>query len=167
MIETERLLLRQYGPDDVPAIVTMTGDPAVRKFIGNLPDSEEAAWARLLRCAGHWSLFGCGTFAVVEKTSGVLLGEVGAAFFHRGVDPLLDRVPEASWLFSSAYRGSGFAFEAMSGLLRWIEHETSHDRVACLIEPINVPSLKLAERLGFRPVKDVFYRDKPFILLAT
>ncbi|MET0527088.1 MAG: GNAT family N-acetyltransferase [Microvirga sp.] len=95
------------------------------------------------------------------------LGEVGAAFYRRGVDPVLDRVPEASWLFSSQYRGSGFAFEAMSGLLRWVERGTSHDRVACLIEPINLPSLKLAERLGFRPVKDVSYRDKLFILMAT
>jgi len=167
MIETDRLLLRHYQPDDVPAILTLTADPTVREFIGNLPDSEEAAWTRLLRCAGHWNLFGCGTFAVVEKTSGVLLGEVGAAFYRRGVDPVLDRVPEASWLFSSQYRGSGFAFEAMSGLLRWVERRTSHDRVACLIEPFNLPSLKLAERLGFRPVKDVSYRDKSFILMAT
>jgi RimJ/RimL family protein N-acetyltransferase len=167
MIDTERLLLRQYEANDVPAILALTADPEVRTFVGNLPDSEEAAWARLLRCAGHWSLFGCGTFAVIEKASGRLVGEVGAAFFRRGVDPMLDRVPEASWLFLSEYRGSGFAFEAMSGLLCWLKHSTSHDRVACLIEPINVPSLKLAERLGFRPVKEVFYRDKAFLLLTT
>lgn len=167
MIDTERLFLRQYEPDDVSAILALAADPAVRKFIGNLPDSEEAAWARLLRCAGHWSLLGCGAFAVIEKASGSLIGEVGAAFFRRAVDPLLDDMPEASWLFSSEYKGLGFAFEAMSGLLKWIEHETKHDRVACLIEPVNVPSLRLAERLGFQPVERVSYRDKPFILLAT
>jgi len=167
MIETERLVLRQYGPEDIPGILALAEDPVVSKFIGNLPDCEEAAWARLLRCVGHWSLFGCGTLAVIDKTSGNLLGEVGAAYFRRGVDPMLDTVPEGSWLFFSEYAGSGFAFEAMSGLLGWIKRSTSHDRVACLIEPVNGPSLKLANRLGFRPVKDISYRDRPFILLAT
>jgi len=138
MIDTERLVLRQYEPDDVPAILALAADPAVRKFIGNLPDSEEAAWARLLRCVGHWSLFGCGTLAVIEKTSSRLLGEVGAAYFRRGVDPMLDSLPEASWLFSSESSGRGFAFEAMSGLLRWVQQSKRHDRVACLIEPINI-----------------------------
>lgn len=167
MISTERLLLRQYQAEDIPAILALTADPMVRKFVGNLPDSEEAAWARLLRAAGHWTLFGCGALAVMDKNDSSLLGEVGAAFFRRGVDPMLDGVPEASWLFSSEHRGSGFAFEAMSGLLNWFNQSTSHDRVACLIEPINAPSLKLAERLGFVQVKDVLYRGKPFILLAT
>lgn len=167
MIDTERLLLRQYEPDDIPSILALAADPAVRNFIANLPDSEEAAWTRLLRCAGHWSLFGCGTLAVIEKTSGRLLGEVGAGFFRRGVDPMLDSVPEASWLFSSEYSGLGFAFEAMSGLLHWVKRSTSRDRVACLIEPINIPSLKLAEKLGFREVKGVLYREKSFILLAS
>lgn len=167
MIETERLLLRPYEPGDVLAILTLAADPDVRRFVGNLPDTQEAAWARVLRCAGHWSLFGCGALAVIDRKSGTLLGEVGAAFFHRGVDPLLDRVPEASWLFSSECKGLGFASEAMAALLSWLARATAHDRVACLIEPINTPSWKLARRLGFAPVRDIVYRDKPFTLLAT
>ncbi|WP_420137549.1 GNAT family N-acetyltransferase [Sphingomonas sp.] len=167
MIDTERLLLRPYLPADLPAMLALTSDPELRAFVGNLPDGEEAAWARLLRWAGHWSLFDCGTFAVFEKASGRLIGEVAAAFFHRGVDPMFDHVPEASWLLSSEARGRGFAYEAMAGLLGWVRRSTRHDRVACLIEPINAPSLKLAARLGFHPVRDVTYRDKPFLLLAT
>ncbi|WP_343617299.1 GNAT family N-acetyltransferase [Novosphingobium sp.] len=167
MIETERLLLRCYEPGDLPSIMALAADPAVRRFIGNLPDSQEAAWTRVLRCAGHWSLFGFGTLAVIEKASRRIVGEVGASFFRRGVDPLLDSVPEASWLFSSGVGGRGFAFEALTALLLWIRRSTCHDAVACLIEGINLPSLKLAEKLGFRPIKDVSYRDRPFVLLAS
>lgn len=167
MIGTERLLLRSYEPGDVPAILTLAADPAVRKFIGNLPDSEEGAWTRVLRCAGHWSLFGFGALAVVERAGGRVIGEVGAGFFRRGVDPMPDSVPEASWLFSSDVGGRGLAFEAMTGLLRWLAQATSHDRVACLVEPVNLPSLKLAETLGLRQIKDLSYRGWPFVLLAS
>lgn len=167
MIDTDRLFLRSYEPGDVPAILALAADPAVREFIGNLPDSEEGAWTRVLRCAGHWSLFGFGTLAVVERASGRIIGEVGAGFFRRRVDPLLDSVPEASWLFSSEVGGRGFAFEAMTGLLGWLAQATPHDRVACLVEPVNLPSLKLAEKLGLRRIKDVSYRKRPFVLLAS
>jgi len=167
MINTDRLLLRPYRPGDVPAILALSADPAVRRFIGNLPDCEEGAWTRVLRCAGHWSIFGFGTLAVVERPSGRIVGEVGAGFFRRGVDPMLDSVPETSWLFSSEVGGRGFAFEAMTAFLRWLPQATLHSRVACLIEPPNLPSLKLAEKLGLRPIKDVSYRERPFVLLAS
>ncbi len=36
----------------------------------------------------------------------------------------------------------------MTSLLRWLPQSTPHDRVACLIEPINLPSLELAESWG-------------------
>lgn len=39
MIETERLLFREYIADDIPAILSLTSDPDVRKFVGNLPQS--------------------------------------------------------------------------------------------------------------------------------
>jgi RimJ/RimL family protein N-acetyltransferase len=167
MIDTERLLLRPYEPGDVPAILALSADPDVRRFIGNLPGTEEGAWTRVLRCAGHWGLFGFGTLAVVERASGRIVGEVGTGFFRRGVDPVLDSVPEASWLFSSDVGGRGLAFEAMTGLLRWLPQATPHDRVACLVEPVNLSSLKLAEKLGFRPIKEVCYRERPFVLLAS
>jgi RimJ/RimL family protein N-acetyltransferase len=167
MIATERLVLRPYEPDDVPSILALAADPAVRRFIGNLPDTEEAAWARVLRCAGHWSLFGFGTFAVVDRASGRIVGEVGAGFFRRAVDPLLDSVPEAYWLFASEAGGRGLASEAMSALLRWLGQSTRHDHVACLIEPINLPSLKLAPKLGFRARVEVAYRERAFLLLAS
>jgi len=167
MIDTDRLLLRPYEPGDVPAILALSADPAVRRYIGNLPDSEEAAWTRVLRCAGHWSFFGFGTLAVLERASGRIVGEVGAGFFRRDVDPMLDSVPEASWLFSSEVGGRGFAFEAMTGLLRWLPQGTPHDRIACLIEPVNIASLNLAEKLGLRAIKDLSYRERPFVLLAS
>ncbi len=165
-LETERLRLRQHVPHDVAAIVSLASDASVRKFVGNLPSSEEEAWARVLHCAGHWSLFGYGAFAVVEKDSNRIIGEIGAGHFHRGIDSRLDDVPEAGWFFKEECQGQGYAFEAMSALLEWIDNSISPSGVGCLVEPINIPSMKLSERLGFKYVDSVSYRDKLFQFLV-
>ena len=88
MIDTNRLLLRPYEPGDVRAILALSAHSAVRRFIGNLPDSEEGARTRVPRCAGHWSLFGFGKLAVVERPSGRIVGEVAASYFLVSAIPL-------------------------------------------------------------------------------
>jgi RimJ/RimL family protein N-acetyltransferase len=88
MIDTNRLLLRPYEPGDVRAVLALSADPAVRRFIGSLPGSEEGARTRVLRCAVHWSLFGFGTLAVVERPSGRIVGEVAASYFLISAIPL-------------------------------------------------------------------------------
>jgi RimJ/RimL family protein N-acetyltransferase len=88
MIDTNRLLLRPNEPGDERAILALSVDPAVRRFIGNLPDSEEGARTRVPRCAGHWSLFGFGKLAVVERPSGRIVGEVAASYFLVSAIPL-------------------------------------------------------------------------------
>jgi len=132
----------------VPAILAWSADPAVRGLIGKLPDSEEAEWTRVLSCACYWSLFVSGRLPSTIGRSGKIVGEVSAGFFRHGVDPMLDSLPEPSWLFSSGGGGRGFAFEAMTGLLRWLLQATSHGRIACLIEPTNLPSLSSPKSCG-------------------
>lgn len=166
MLKTKRLLLREYIADDMPAILSLTSDPGVRKFVGNLPNSLEDAWSRLLRWRGHWSLFGYGNLAVVDKQSNQLIGEVGASHFHRDIDSQFTGLPEASWFFCEESRGRGYAFEAMSAFVDWIEKLPSHRGVACLIEPDNRSSLRLAEKVGFLSEGTVTYRDRTFEILV-
>lgn len=167
MIETARLLLRKYEPHDIDAVLSLTSDELIRRFVGNLPNSREDAWQRILRSAGHWSLFGYGPLAVVDKKTDRILGEVGAAHFQRGVDPRLDSAPEASWLFAKECQGRGLASEAMSALLEWLAHTAGQPCCGCLIEPDNTSSVRLAQKMGFRLVDQVSYRNKQFDLFTT
>jgi RimJ/RimL family protein N-acetyltransferase len=142
MIDTERLLLRQYEANDVPAILALTADPEVRTFVGNLPDSEEAAWARLLRCAGHWSLFGCGTFAVIEKASGKWVGRVGPW------QPYAWPGTEVGWGLHPDAWGKGYALEAAAASVDYVFDVLQWTTVIHLVNPANVRSRRVAERLG-------------------
>jgi RimJ/RimL family protein N-acetyltransferase len=158
MITTDRLILRPHTLQDTDAIFQLATDPAVMQFIRGLPVSREEAWHRLLRYAGHWSLLGFGMFAVVERTGGRFIGDVGLADFQRGLGTDFDGTPEAAWVFTGASHGHGYAFEAMTAALDWFDGQSSAARRVCIIDPDNAASIRLAAKLGFKHYGDARYR---------
>ncbi len=89
VLETDRLTLRPHRLDDFQNCAALWADPIVTRFIGGKPLTEEEAWVRLLRYAGHWFLLGFGYWAIEEKASGKFLGEGGFQENHRDMRPCL------------------------------------------------------------------------------
>jgi RimJ/RimL family protein N-acetyltransferase len=164
-IETERLILRGHTRDDFPAFAAMWADPDVTRFIGGAPLSEEDAWSRFMRVAGHWALLGFGFWAVIEKATGKRVGEVGILDVKREIVPAFDGAPEIGWSLLPAVQGRGYASEAARAAIAWGEQKFGRVRMVCIIHPDNGPSLKLAHRLGFREIARTTYKDEPTVLL--
>lgn len=158
MITSDRLLLRPHTPEDLEAILAVTTDAAVNQFIRGMPTTREEAWRRLLQHTGHWSLFGYGMLAVVERATGTVMGELGLGNFHRGLGASFDGSPEAGWLLKGTFHGKGYASEAMSAVFRWFDETRSELRTVCIIDPDNASSIQLATRLGFNPFGASEYR---------
>lgn len=162
MIETERLILRPHSIADFEALCAMNADPVTRKFVGGgVPIPREECWHRLMRYAGHWAFFGYGMFAIIEKDSGRFVGETGLADFHRGLGEAFDPFPEAGWMLSSTVFGKGYATEAVTAAHRWFEANRPEARTVCIIDPGNTASVKVAEKLGYRPFGETRYKDAP------
>ena len=160
MLNTDRLILRKHTVQDTDAIFQLATDPVVNQFIRGLPTSREEAWQRLLRYAGHWSLLGFGMFAVVERATGQLIGDVGLADFQRGLGDDFDGTPEAAWVFSGNAHGRGLALEAMAAALAWFDGQALSARSVCIIDPANAASIRLAGKLGFSHYGQACYRSK-------
>ena len=161
--ETRRLILRRHAATDHLAYFTMSADPRMTQFAGRAPAGPDEAWSRLLRQAGHWSLFGFGFLAIEEKATGCFIGEAGLAHFRRGLGTDFDTAPEAGWAIGPWAQGHGYATEAAAAALRWIEARFGLRRTVCLIHEDNAPSLRVAEKLGYRPTGECTYRDYPAI----
>ncbi len=157
MIETTRLLLRPHIADDFEACRAMWQDPAVVEYISGTPSIEAEAWLRFLGYFGRWDIMGYGMFALVEKSSGRFLGEVGFSDFRRGLGPDFDPFHEAAWVLSGAGHGKGYAREAMTAAQDWLDRKFSPEKTVCIISPENAPSIRLAEKLGFHSVRDATY----------
>lgn len=165
MIETDRLLLRQYALTDHPQYVAMCSDPEVMRFVGGKPLPPEDVWNRILRYAGHWQLLGFGIFAVFEKDTGQYIGETGIADFHRGLGPEFDNSREAGWIFTTRVHGRGYAFEAADAVHSWYDASRNSPRTVCIIHPDNAASLRMAAKLGYTPFGETQYKDAPVVML--
>lgn len=165
MIETENLRLRRPEIGDLDAIHAMRSDLAVVRFLGGRVLNREEAWHRLTRIVGHWTLRGYGMFAVVEKSSGALVGEVGLFDGCRGLSPDFDNAPEAGWILAGEAQGKGYAGEAATAAHRWFATAHGERRSVCIIAPENLASFRVAHKLGYKSFGQVDYQNGPVVML--
>ncbi len=163
-IETPRLRLRPYVPEDHEAVHRIMSAEETFRFSDRRPMSREESWARLLRHVDHWTLFGYGLFAVEHKESGALIGEGGFANFRRGLGPRFDSFPEASWTLAPPAWGRGHAEEAALAAHRWVAARLGIVRTVCMIHRDNDRSLRVASRLGYLPFEETDFRGYKALL---
>ncbi|MEJ0006662.1 MAG: GNAT family N-acetyltransferase [Steroidobacteraceae bacterium] len=131
--------------------------------MGGRRSSDQESWLRLLRYRGLWPLLGYGYWAVREKSSGRYAGELGFADFHRDCEPSVIGVPEAGWVIARWAQGQGFAREALSAALAWLDTVPLTSQSCCLIAPDNEASIHLATSHGFARSATVFNGKDSFL----
>lgn len=163
-LETARLVLRGHTLADFEPSLAMWSDARVTRHIGGRPSTREEAWSRLLRYAGHWALLGFGYWVVAERDSGAFVGEVGFADFHRELEPPLLGKPEMGWALAPAFHGRGYATEAIGAALAWGDSHFQRATLACLIDPGNAPSIRVATACGFKLRGNATYKGASTLL---
>ena len=143
----------------------MVAEPVVYRHAAAGPMGREEAWYRILRWVGHWSTFGYGLFAVLDKATGTFIGETGLGKFHRGLGADFDEDDEAAWVFTGSVHGKGIAREAAQAALDWYDRTRQCRRSVCIIRPENEASLRLAKRLGYEAYDERAYKERPVVLL--
>ena len=157
-VATDRLLLRPPRVADFDAYFALLSDPGAFLYSERSGLTREEAWSRLLRQIGHWATYGYGLFAVEERATGALVGEVGLGDFHRGFGRRFDAAPEASWTILKAVQGQGYATEAARAAHGWIDRRFGSRLTVCIVHAENAPSLAVARKLGYRAVRTRRYR---------
>lgn len=152
MIDTDRLILRLPTLDDYQPTFDMLSQEPVSRHIGKL--SRGDVWARLLRDVGHWQLMQFGLFSVIERDSGVYVGKVGFGMFERDLGSLAQTNIEISWTLRAEFHGRGYALEAASAAQRWFDQRRKQ-HTACLIAVGNIPSMRLAQRMGYQEIERI------------
>jgi RimJ/RimL family protein N-acetyltransferase len=163
-LETERLILRAFRKDDLDAHAATLGDEQVMRHIGGKPVIREDSWRRLMSGVGSWVLNDLGPWAVELRSDGRMVGHCGFFNFERDMKPSILGEPEMGWIFDRSVHGQGIAFEACRAALDWAERELAADSYPAIIDIENIPSMKLAEKLGFVRQPDGSYRDAPIAI---
>lgn len=142
VIETERLVLRVPRIEDFERYAEFFADESSR-IIGG-PHARGDAWRRFLQMPGAWMLQGFAMFSVIEKSSGLWVGQAGPW------QP--DGWPggEVGYAFHQDARGKGYCTEACAASMDYAFDTLGWDRVLHCISPENTASQNVAKRLGSR-----------------
>ena len=157
-LRTDRLVLQPVSADDFPDLCALWADPEVTRFISGQPMSSEDVWLRLLRDIGHWHSLGYGNWSI-RTHDGTLAGVVGLFDYKRLLDPPFD-APEIGWAVAPAFHGKGVASEAVGAALKSADRDYGIARTVCMISDGNLPSIKLATRMGFNRYGEGLYKGQ-------
>ena len=149
VLTTQRLELWRPVADDFAGLNAINTDPRTRPFLGNWSPGPADSFARLLRNAGSWSLYGYGAFMLRRRGEQEIVGTCGVFRSWRGFGAGLDDVPEAGWIVHPDHWGQGLASEAMIAALAWFDRTHGKQRIACMIEAGHTVSERIALALGF------------------
>ena len=142
-IETERLLLRRFRPDDLDELAKLFADPDVMRYVGNgQPIDRNEAERALRSIINHWERHGFGRWAVVDKQSNEFIG-------FGGLRSLFD-TPEVVYHFSKENWGKGLATELARASLRFGFEDRGFDRIVAVAKPENRASIHVMQKLGMR-----------------
>lgn len=159
VLETARLVLRVPRLEDFERYAQLLADEEAARYIGGRLE-RAPAWRRFLQMPGAWVVQGFAMFSVLDKASGKWLGQAGPW------KP--DGWPgnEVGWSFHPDAWGRGYATEAAIAAMDWAFETLGWDSVIHCIDPANMPSQRLAQRLGSRN-RGAVQMPPPYQDLAT
>jgi RimJ/RimL family protein N-acetyltransferase len=138
-------------------------DPVVMHGLNREPVSElDETRAMIEGGMNGWRTDGLGPFILETATDRRMVGQAGLMIFDtRGWTPSTwtsagsHAQPELGWALIRARWGFGYATEAAAAIRDWAYGSRSIDLLVSLISPNNVPSQRVAKRLGATPTETV------------
>jgi [ribosomal protein S5]-alanine N-acetyltransferase len=141
-----RITLRSIEPSDSGALFELFGDPTVTRFWGFATLRDPSDVEELLRSIHEGAASGTLLqWGIVSNDGGPLIGTVTLAAVDRD-----HRRAELGVALRPASEGRGYAREAARIVLDYGFNELALHRVVADVDPRNVSSIRLLERLGFR-----------------
>lgn len=151
MMETNRLILREYTMDDFDELYKIISDPETMQYYPTPYD--EAGTNRWL----EWSIqnyreHGFGWWAVVSKETGELMGDCGITLQDINGEVL----PEIGYHLDKKFWRQGYGTEAALAVRDWAFENTEYSHLYSYMTQKNVGSYGVAEAIGMKRIDEYF-----------
>ena len=158
--DTERLIIRPIQQKDKYKIFEYRSDSETNKYQGWIPKTIEDVEkfidnvSTLFDKPKTWF-----QFVIIEKEYNEIIGDLGIHF----VDTENKQV-EIGCTLNKLFHNKGYAFEALKKIIDYLFLELKKHRITVSIDPNNINSIRLVEKLGFikeaHLVKSLYVNDK-------
>lgn len=145
MLETERLIVRQFVPDDLDKLIELRSDDEVIRFLGGRRlQNPEAIEKRLQFYIGCYAKYGFGMSAMIWK-------ETGEMFGWSGLQPLDDVTEiEIGYGMTKEFWGKGIGYECARAWLEYGFEKANLERIVAVASPENTGSWRIMEKCGMK-----------------
>jgi len=144
-LETTRLVIRSFDPNDFDAYCSIVADPDVMKYLGGVLSNGQAK-RYLYRAMETEQTLGYARYAVELKENSEFVGMCGFA-------PVKDYI-DLGYRFAKSTWGRGFATEAACSVVAFGFTEHGFSEIVGLTHPDNEASINVLEKLGFSYQRD-------------
>lgn len=153
ILETARLRLRRFTLDDADALEAVLGDLVAMQYYPAPYDRAGIEdWIR--RNLARYADSGFGLWAMLPKHSDELIGDCGC--YVREIDGNFEF--EMGWHVRRDLWGRGYATEAAQSCLEQAFSSLGAERVIALVRPENLSSCRVAEKIGMKCERVIFWR---------
>lgn len=159
---TERLILRKMKQEDASHLLQIFSDPeAMRYYPSTKNENETREWI-------NWTLnnyvnYGVGLWIVEDKATGDFLGQCGIV--PQEVDGEIKM--EIGYLFVRRAWGKGYATEAATACKKFGFEQLNESEMISLVDVHNIPSAKVAERIGMSVKKKINKWEKEILVYSV
>ncbi|NMM54832.1 GNAT family N-acetyltransferase [Paenibacillus aquistagni] len=150
VIETPRLLLRDWKAADLTPFFHMNADEDVMRYFPK-PLSDEETMQFYTSIISEFKQCGFGLYAVEQKETNDFIGFIGfhQAAFEADFTPCI----EIGWRLKKEAWGEGYATEGAKACLHYGFSQLGFQSVHSFTAAINQPSQRVMNKLGMRYVK--------------
>lgn len=144
-IQTDRLILRPWKPEDLEPFAQLNADPKVREFFPGLQTRQESDRSAQ-GISEHIKTFGWGFWAAELIETHQFIGFIGLQ--NVGFTAHFTPAVEIGWRLAYNYWGKGYATEGAIAALQIGFNELSLNEIVSFTPVANVRSRRVMEKLG-------------------
>ena len=160
-IETPRLIIRPFEPEDATAAHSWLGDPVVMKYTPAGADkSLQDTSDRLASYRTHQDLHGFSKWVVIERDSGNPIGDSGLLVLES-----LDWI-DLGFRFARSFWGKGVATEAAWAWVFTAFAKLGIDSLGAFTHADNTAAIRVLEKLGFSSTRTGAVLGMPSIIFS-
>lgn len=146
ILETERLILREFQPEDYPELSPILANPNVMKFSVSGCLTVAQTQEKIKSFIDSYRQHDFGKWAVFLKQEKQIIGYCGIAIEE--IDG--QQETELGYRLSDRYWGKGLATEVAKAALEYGLNHLKLPYILAVVEPANTASIRVIDKLGMK-----------------
>ena len=159
---TERTIIREMIPDDLPAMYGLYADEAVSKWVEPLYDYDRELEFTREYIDKMYGFYGYGLWLLFDRATDELIGRAGIS--HRIIDG--EQCCELGYIVKGNRQKKGIGTEVSRAVMDYAANELGMEKLWLCAADDNAASIALARRLGFELYGECTQEDKRFIIYS-